>query len=84
MSLTSVVCKIFEKFLRDALNKHIVKNDLLSNHQFGFCKGRSCTTQLLVTLNHWLTNLDNTIPVDAIYLDFRKAFDAVPGIFSML
>ena len=78
VSLTSVVCKIFESFIRDALCSHLSSNDLLSPRQFGFCKGRSCVTQLLSTLDDWFYYLDQSIPVDAIYLDFRKAFDTVP------
>tara|TARA_B110001454_G_scaffold210883_1_gene225906 strand:- start:49 stop:1224 length:1176 start_codon:yes stop_codon:yes gene_type:complete len=31
-----------------------------------------------VTINDWLGSLDNKVPVDAAYLDFRKAFDSVP------
>ena len=57
---------------------HFITNKLLSNKQFGFCQGRSCVTQLLVTLHDWMTFLDSNIPVDCMYLDFRKAFDAVP------
>jgi hypothetical protein len=78
VSLTSVVCKLFEGFIRDALCNHLVENDLLSRDQFGFTKGRSCVTQLLVTLNDWLQLLDKNLPVDAVYLDLRKAFDTVP------
>ena len=51
---------------------------MLALEQFGFCKGRSCTTQLLVTLNDWFLNIDQNVPVDSIYLDFSKAFDCVP------
>ena len=54
------------------------ENDILSKDQFGFCAGRSCVTQLLVTLNDWMFSLDNHVPVDAAYLDFSKAFDSVP------
>ena len=50
---------------------------MLSDEQFGFSKGRSCVTQLLVTINDWLDSLDGGDPVDAIYLDLRKAFDTV-------
>ena len=57
---------------------HFISNNLLSSKQFGFCQGRSCVTQLLVTLHDWMSFLDNNIPVDCMYLDFRKAFDAVP------
>ena len=31
-----------------------------------------------MTINEWFESLDNNIPVDAAYLDFRKAFDSVP------
>ena len=78
VSLTSVVCKVFEKIVRDHMYKHMIDNNILSTDQFGFCQGRSCVTQLLVTVNDWLFSLDNTIPVDAAYLDFSKAFDSVP------
>ena len=78
VSLTSVVCKVFESFIRDKLFKHLVDNNLLSNDQFGFCEGRSCVLQLLNTLFDWLCQIDNNNSVDAIYLDFRKAFDSVP------
>ena len=78
VSLTSVLCKVLESFIRDHLYKHLVVNDLLANEQFGFCKGRSCITQLLVTIDDWMESLDKNIPLDAVYLDFRKAFDTVP------
>ena len=78
VSLTSVVCKVFEKIVREALCKHMQDNNILSKDQFGFCQGRSCVTQLLVTINDWMFSLDNHVPVDAAYLDFSKAFDSVP------
>ena len=78
VSLTSVVCKVFENFIRNAMYSHLVTNNLLSDKQFGFCKGRSCVTQLLVSLHDWLSELDKNVPVDVMYLDFRKAFDSVP------
>ena len=78
VSLTSIICKLFESFIKKALNEHFINNNILSNHQFGFVSGRSTITQLLVTLNDWLFSLDNDVPVDAAYMDFRKAFDTVP------
>ena len=78
VSLTSIICKLFEAFLRDALYDHLVKNNLLSNHQFGFCKGRSCISQLLVVIHKWMSCMDKDVPTDAIYLDLSKAFDTVP------
>ena len=78
VSLTSVVCKVMEGIIRDTLNSHLIDKNLISNAQYGFTKGRSCTTQLLSTFFDWMTNLDNGIPTDAIYLDLQKAFDTVP------
>ena len=78
VSLTSIICKVFESFIRDALCEHLTQNNLLSADQFGFCSGRSCVSQLLVTIDEWFTSIDKNVPVDAAYLDFRKAFDSVP------
>ena len=78
ISLVCVICKVFESFIRDALCEHLDRHNLLSIEQFGFTKGRSCTTQLLVTVGDWMNSLDNGTSVDAIYLDFSKAFDRVP------
>ena len=38
----------------------------------------SCVTQLLECLFDWTKAYDEEKGVDAIYLDFRKAFDTVP------
>ena len=78
VSLTSVVCKIFEHFIRDGLTKHMVDNKLLSDQQYGFTKGRSCVTQLLTTINDWIEFQKEGHPTDVIYLDLQKAFDKVP------
>ena len=31
-----------------------------------------------MTLDEWMSCLDENVPVDAAYLDFKKAFDSVP------
>jgi hypothetical protein len=67
-----------ESVVRDRLIDHLTANDLLSDCQHGFIAGRSCTTNLLSTLNELTRMLDEREPVDAVYLDFAKAFDSVP------
>jgi hypothetical protein len=53
-------------------------NNLLSDCQHGFISGRSCTANFLSTLNEWTRRLlEDREPVDAVYLDFAKAFDTV-------
>ena len=50
---------------------------LLSDYQHVFVEGRSYTSQLLAVFEAWTRNLDSGNAVDAIYLDFRKAFNTV-------
>lgn len=78
VSLTSVVCKIFESILRDNIMDHIEVNNILSKFQHGFVPRRSCSTQLVSCLEKWTEILDRGSSLDAIYLDFSKAFDSVP------
>eukprot|EP00112_Aurelia_sp_Birch-Aquarium-sp1_P026342 Seg9297.1 transcript_id=Seg9297.1/GoldUCD/mRNA.D3Y31 product="putative RNA-directed DNA polymerase from transposon X-element" protein_id=Seg9297.1/GoldUCD/D3Y31 len=41
-------------------------------------EGRSCVTQLLDTIDSWSKVLDEGSSLDAVYMDFAKAFDTVP------
>ena len=78
VSLTSILCKIMEGVIRDKVVNHMKENKLFSKDQHGFMNGRSTVTQLLETLEYWSMHLDSGLGVDAIYLDFQKAFDSVP------
>ena len=78
ISLTSVVSKVFEKVVKNRLCSHLIDHNLLSKHQFGFVPGRNTKTQLLVTVKEWIRNLDEGTATDIAFMDFRKAFDAVP------
>ena len=78
ISLTSVISKVMESIVRDAIVSHMVNNGLFADKQHGFVPMRSCSTQLLVALESWCDILDNGGLVDVIYTDFAKAFDTVP------
>ncbi|CAM4598511.1 unnamed protein product [Caretta caretta] len=54
------------------------ENTLLCKSQHGFCKGRSCLTNLLEFFEGVNKHVDKGDPVDIVYLDFQKAFDKVP------
>ena len=77
ISLTSHIIKSFEKIIRKVLVHHLEQNNLLCKHQHGFLKGRSCLTQLIHHIDIILKNFLKGHDTDAIYLDFRKAFDKV-------
>ena len=78
ISLTSIVCKVFASIVREDIIKHLTSNNLLSNSQHGFLPKRSCTTQLLTTMEHWTKEIQLGHPIDVLYFDFKKAFDKVP------
>ena len=78
ISLTSILCKVMESIISDALVHHMKTNKLFTNKQFGFIKGRSATLQLLNVIDEWTKLLDAGVSVDVLYTDFQKAFDTVP------
>ena len=69
---------MMESIISYNIMTHMTKYNLFCDEQHGFVPGRSYKTQLLVTLDDWTELLDQGLPVDAIYLDFKKAFDTVP------
>ena len=78
VSLTSVIVKLMESIIRDAIVDHMSRNNLFADEQHGFVPGRSCMTQLLVVLEEWTSILQHGDPIDILYFDFKKAFDSVP------
>ena len=52
-------------------------NNLLNSKQHGFRSGKSCLTQLLHHFDDIIEALSNGDDMDAIYLDYAKAFDKV-------
>ena len=77
ISITSQVGKILEKIVRRHIMSYVMDNQLLSDHQHGFCDKRSCMTNLIEALEEITSLIDKGIPVDEIFLDFTKAFDKV-------
>jgi hypothetical protein len=78
VSLTSIVCKVMESLVRDKILEHMKVHHLFSHRQYGFISGRSTILQLLEVLDQWTLALDNGDPIEAVYMDFQKAFDSVP------
>ena len=75
--LTSIVCKLLEKIVCKHMVNYLLQNNLISENQHGFMKGKSTATNLVETLNEWTAMLDRRTPIDSIYIDLAKAFDSV-------
>ena len=78
VSLTSVICKLLERLIKDHMVDFLDKHKLLNSSQHGFLKARSCLTNMLCFFEEITKWIDVGSPVDIIYLDFQKAFDKVP------
>jgi hypothetical protein len=76
VSLTCILCKVYEKLIRSHIVNYI--EDSISTQQHGFVRGKSCLSNLLETVDTILDILDSGAPVDLLYFDFSKAFDTVP------
>ena len=57
--------------------RFLEENDEFNNNQYCFRIGRSCLSQLLIHFDNIVDILETGSNVDAIYLDFAKAFDKV-------
>jgi len=78
ISLTSVVCKQLEHVIAGYLRQIWDKNDWLYEGQHGFRPGYSCESQVITVCPDTAQSLDEGVGIDAIILDFSKAFVLVP------
>ena len=78
VSLTSVVCKQMEHVIASYLRKVWDKNDRLYKVQHGFTSGYFCESQVITVYQDIADTMDNGDMIDAIVIDFSKAFDLVP------
>ena len=78
VSLTSQLCKVMESIIKDNIVEFLEREDFFTSEQHGFRSRRSCTTNLLETLEDWTCAVDEGCGVDCVFLDYQKAFDTVP------
>ena len=74
---------MYQSIVRDAADKHLEVNNLVTGTQHGFRKSGSCLSNLLQFLDHITRSIDKGEGVDVVYLDFTKAFDKVSHIRLM-
>ena len=78
VSFKSKVGKLIDRIIRDCLLvRFLEENKLLRDSQHRFRTKRSCFTNQLEFLDPVSDYVDEGNPMDAVYLDFQKAFDKV-------
>lgn len=75
ISILSSLPKIFDKIIADKLCDSLI--GVIAQEQHGFIKGKSTLTNLLIFNEFINQSFSEGFQVDAIYLDFSKAFDSV-------
>jgi len=71
VSLTSHLCKVFEKIVRDQVVEFLEVNGL-KDSQHGFRKGSSCLTNTPLFLDKVTRSVDQGHDVDIVFLDLAK------------
>ena len=77
ISLLSIVSKVFETLINDALVSHLEKSGLFVDSQYGFRSSRSTADLLSVITERIYRVLDESRVARAVALDISKAFDKV-------
>ncbi|GAB0208304.1 mitochondrial enolase superfamily member 1 [Grus japonensis] len=77
VSLTSIPGKVMEQLILQVINKHVEEKVVIRSGQHGFSKGKSCLTNLIAFYDGMTSWVDEGKAVDAVYLDFSKAFDTI-------
>lgn len=76
VSILCCLSKIFEKLMHNVL--YTVASPIISDTQHGFMKHRSSTTNLMCYVTALSREMEKGRQIDAVYVDFAKAFDTVP------
>jgi len=77
VSLTSIVSKIMEHCIVSNLLDHLEEHNILYPYQHGFRRKLSTETQLVTFMDQLTSLVGRGNQVDAVVLDFSKAFDKV-------
>ena len=77
VSLTCICCKLMEHIIVSQISRHLDDNNILNKNQHGFRRGLSCETQLVEFVHELHQGTIKGGQVNAIVMDFSKAFDKV-------
>ena len=78
ITITSAVGKAFEHIINEALVNYLLRNDLISDRQFGFLPKHSTTDQLAYLLHEKMSLVAKKRHTASVFLDLAAAFDSVP------
>lgn len=69
--------KLLEGIVKEQLNEHMDKNEIIIDEQFGFRKGHDCEAALDFLIMQWKKEIENNKIVIAVFIDLKRAFETV-------
>lgn len=78
ISMPSISSKVLQHILFCNIMTHLESTNFFYPHQHGFQKFYSCESQSANFPNDLLQYMNANLQIDAVFLDFSKAFDQVP------
>ena len=77
ISVTPTLSKIFERLILQQMMEHVIKNEIINKHQFGFQKGKSSNDTVIILTEKITELLEKGETVMSIFLDLAKAFNSI-------
>ena len=68
--LTCLCCKLLVHVIISSVMKNVDQHEILTDWQHGFCRRRSCETQLVTLVHELVAARDRGIQTDMVILDF--------------
>ena len=78
IAITSCICRVMERVIYKDVLHFVCENPSFLSNQHGFLPGKSTETCSVEFLDFVTRSVDEGLCVDAVFLDFAKAFDSVP------
>lgn len=77
ISLLPIISKLLEKIVEEELSAFLEEENIFSDLQFGFRRGRSAEDLLVKAVSDWSRNKDGGLTTVVAFIDLSKAFDKV-------
>jgi Reverse transcriptase (RNA-dependent DNA polymerase) len=75
IALTCTMCELMESIIKDKILKFLMSKKPIS--MYAFIKQHSTLTNSLQCMQDWLLSLNSHLSIDAVYIDFSRAFDSI-------